>query len=252
MTRWMVEAAERGMQGSQGEMPGLRNAQGRLHGLQVAQLSDEHHVRVLAQGGPQGRRKGPGIGVNLPLVDQAVPVVVQELDGIFNGQDMGLPIAVDPVDHGGQGGGLAAAGGARHQDESPGLPAECPEYRRQIEGVKALDPEGNGPKNGTHGPPLVEAVATKPGQPSDSKGEVKFQVVLQMLLLIGGQYAVNQPPGILGRQERNFSQGPELSVHPNPGMSSGGEVEIGCSHFSHCLEQFGQARRLHGKPRVGP
>ena len=119
-----------GMQGSQGEMPGLRNAQGRLHCLQVAQFSDQHHVGVLAQGRPQGRRKGPGVGVNLPLVDQAVPVFVQELDGIFNGQDMGVPVPVDPVDHGGQGGRLSAAGGARHQDEAPGLPAECPQHRR--------------------------------------------------------------------------------------------------------------------------
>ena len=132
-----------GMQGCQGEVAGLGDPQGRFHRLQVAQLANEHYVGVLAQGRPQGRREGPGIGVNLPLVDQTVPVVVQELERIFNGQDMGVAVAVDPVDHGRQGGGLSAAGSPRHQDQAPVFSAECLQYRRQIEGVEAADLVGN-------------------------------------------------------------------------------------------------------------
>ena len=90
-TRWPVSAAVRAIG----------------HGLEVAHLADEDDVGVLAKRGPQGRGERLGVGSQLALVDHAALVHMQELYGVFDGDDVVRPGLVDLVDDGGQGGGLA-------------------------------------------------------------------------------------------------------------------------------------------------
>ena len=71
-----------------------------------------------AHGGPQGRLEGMGVVVHLALGDLGFFHVMHELDGVLDGEDVGLARVVDLVDHGGQGGAFAAAGGAGDQDEA--------------------------------------------------------------------------------------------------------------------------------------
>ena len=50
-----------GVQRPEGQVAGFGDAQGAFDGLQVAHFADEHHVGVLAQGGPQGGGKTLGV-----------------------------------------------------------------------------------------------------------------------------------------------------------------------------------------------
>ena len=113
-----------GVQGGKGQVAGLGDLQRRLDGLKVAHLADQHHVRVLAQHRAEGVGVGKGVGVELALVDHRRLVRVQVLDGVLDGDDVKGLLGVDLVDHGGEGGRLAAAGWTGDQDQSAGFVAQ--------------------------------------------------------------------------------------------------------------------------------
>ena len=72
------------MQGGEDQVAGLRRGQRGGDRLQVAHLADQDHVGVLAQGGLQGRGEAGGVGAQLALVDQALLVAMEELDGVLD------------------------------------------------------------------------------------------------------------------------------------------------------------------------
>ena len=69
-------------------MAGLGREQRDLGGLEVAHLADEDDVGILAQGGAQRPREAVGVEADLALVDDAAPVLVHELDGVLDGDDV--------------------------------------------------------------------------------------------------------------------------------------------------------------------
>src|SRR6187402_1518743 len=70
--------------------------------LAVAHLADEDDLGGLTQSAAQRRRKRRRVAVQLPLMNGSLLVRVQELDGIFDGQDVFGPRFVDAIDDGGQ------------------------------------------------------------------------------------------------------------------------------------------------------
>ena len=75
--------------------PGLRRLDGDGHRLEVAQLADEDDVGILAQRGAQRVLERVGVRVHLALVDQALLVLVHELDRILDRDDVILARPVD-------------------------------------------------------------------------------------------------------------------------------------------------------------
>ena len=73
---------------------------------------------ILAQHVAQRRGEARRVRAQLALVDQALLVLVQELDRVFDGDDVAAAVLVDVVDHRRQAGGLAAAGGAGDEDDA--------------------------------------------------------------------------------------------------------------------------------------
>ena len=71
---------------------------GDRHRLQVSQLSDKDDVRILAQRCPQRHLKAICMNANFALIDKTLLVMVDELDWVFDCEDMIGPIAVDMVD----------------------------------------------------------------------------------------------------------------------------------------------------------
>jgi hypothetical protein len=56
--------------------------------------------------------------MHFALIDQGVLVAVNVLNRILNGQDVGVALGVDAIEHRGQGGRLAAARRPGHQYET--------------------------------------------------------------------------------------------------------------------------------------
>jgi len=89
---------------------GLGDRQRRRDRLEVAQLTDQDRIRIFAQGVLEGIGERLGVAADLALVDDASLVLVDELDRIFDGDDVAFSLAVDLVDHRGERRRLAAAG----------------------------------------------------------------------------------------------------------------------------------------------
>ena len=102
------------MEGGHDEVTGEARLDGDLRGLQIPDLSHHYHVGILAEDGPQAARERH---VRL-LVDLGLPDAGQVvLDRVLDREDIhgaGAELGQRRV----QGGGLAGAGGARHQENT--------------------------------------------------------------------------------------------------------------------------------------
>ena len=112
------------MQRPKGKVTGFGDAKRRFNRLQIAHFADEYHIRVFAQRRAQGIAKRLGVRVHLALVDQAVLILVDELDRVFDSNDVVVTLGVDFVNHGRQGSRLARSRGAGHENQSARLFAE--------------------------------------------------------------------------------------------------------------------------------
>ena len=81
------------------------------HGLQVAHFTDQYDIRVLPQNMLQGRGEGMGIHIDLSLGESAFIILVQELHGVFDSDDVPFDLGIHIVEHSRQSSRFAAAGG---------------------------------------------------------------------------------------------------------------------------------------------
>jgi hypothetical protein len=71
--------------------------------------------------------EGEGVHADLALCDAALEVLVDELDGVLDGDDVCVAALVDAVEERGEGGGLSGAGGAGDEDEAALVVGESPD-----------------------------------------------------------------------------------------------------------------------------
>jgi len=128
----------------------FRHGKGRFDGLEVSHLPDEYDVGVLTQDGFEGSLECGGVGPNLPLVDHAALVGVEELDGIFNSDDVLVPRSVDTIDHGRQCRGLSAPGRTGDKDKSFGPFIQFLHNLGQLQAFEGEDLEGDRPDSSPH------------------------------------------------------------------------------------------------------
>ena len=128
-----------GVQRREDEVARLGGGQRGRDRLEVAHLADEDHVRVLAERGAQALGERRRVLADLALVDDAAPVVVQELDRILDRQDVLRARPVDPVDQRRERRRLAGAGRAGDEHEAARLLAELVEALGQCELLERLD-----------------------------------------------------------------------------------------------------------------
>ena len=142
-----------------------------------------------------------------------------------------VPLAVDLVEHGREGRGLAGAGGAGDEHEAARLVADRGDHRGQAQLLEAADLVGDRPVDGGHRAPLHEDVGAEAGEALDAEAEVELQRLLEAVLLGVGEHAVGELLG-LDRGEGRQVQGPELAVHADLRRGVGGDVEVGASDIS--------------------
>jgi hypothetical protein len=72
------------MEGRKHQVAGLGGSQRGRDRLQVSHLPDQDHVRVLAQRALEGRREVDRVGADLALVEDALLVLMEELDRVLD------------------------------------------------------------------------------------------------------------------------------------------------------------------------
>ena len=93
------------------QMAGLSRFEDNLDGFTVAHLTHQDDFGRLPHRRAQGVPEAGRIAVQFPLMHGGALVVVQELDGIFNGDDVVIFLAIDAIEQDRQSGRLARSGG---------------------------------------------------------------------------------------------------------------------------------------------
>ena len=216
-----------GVQGREDEVTGLGQGERELDGLEVAHLTDEEDVGVLAEGGAQCPLEGRAVEADLPLVDGGEVVLVHVLDGILDGEDVQRACLVDPSDDGGEGGRLSGAGRAGQQHEAAGESGQPFGDRRQSQLLEARDLRGDHPERQRQFAPLVEGAATQPGLVLPGEREVDVLVLLEDGLLVrtsacSWTSSAISAPG----QHRRALERPQASVDPDPGLRTTDQQQV--------------------------
>jgi len=241
-----VDGRGRGVrvEGGEGEVARLGDAERRLDGFEVAHFADEHHVRVLAQRRAQGVGEAARVGADLALVDDAGLVRVEELDGVLDGDDVLVPLAVDLVEHGGQRRRLAGPRGACDEDEAAGAVAEVRDDGREAEVVEGLDLVGDGAEDRADGPALVEEVGAEAREPPHAEGEVQLQVLLEAVLLRVGEHAVGERLGVGRRERAELFERAQVAVNPHLRRRVRRQVEVRAAQLDQLLQQVRERKLL--------
>ena len=100
------------------QVPGFRGGEHGGHGFRIAHFAHQDHVRRLPQDAAQRVDEVRRIVSDFDLLDDGAAVDVLVFDGIFDGDDVRAAARVDQVDHGGERGAFAAAGGAGDQHQA--------------------------------------------------------------------------------------------------------------------------------------
>ena len=154
--------------------------------LLVAQLADQDDVGVLAQHAPERLGVRLGVEPDLALVDDAAPVVVDDLDRILDGDDVLLARAVDPVDHRRERRRLARAGRARDQDQPAVLLGQLLDAGREPELLEARHDARHVAEGERDRAPLAKAVDAEAADLARDEGGVELARLVEVLALRRG------------------------------------------------------------------
>src|SRR5215211_1231444 len=188
-----------GVQRSEDEVPCLRSCYGERDGLEIAHLTNEYHVGVLPEHVLESLGEALGVLVDLALIDDALLVLVQELDRVLYAHNVLVSGAVDLVDHGGEGGRFTTPRRACNQDEPARLLGEVLHSLRQPEIADALYLAGDGAESRAQSPLLEVDVDPEAGAAWHRVGKVELPLVLQPLALVVGEEVVDQIARRVGR-----------------------------------------------------
>src|SRR5437764_3649974 len=120
------------VQGGEHKVAGFGGEQSGRNGFEVAHFADENHVRVLTKSGAQGGGEVGGVDFDFALIDEAFFIAVQELDGVFDGDDVVGAGGVEAVDDACESIGLTGTGGSGDEHEAALLFANFVDDRRKI------------------------------------------------------------------------------------------------------------------------
>ncbi len=121
-----------GVQRREDEVAGLRSLKRDLCRVRIAQLADEDDVGVLPQHAAERLREALRVEADLSLVDDAAAIAMEDLDGIFDGDDVLPASTVDLVDHRCKRRRLPGSGRAGDEHEPALLTRETSDPRRKV------------------------------------------------------------------------------------------------------------------------
>jgi hypothetical protein len=87
-------------------------------GFRVAHFSDKYNVGVFSEHGPQSVDERCDVSSDLSLRDQRMLLLIDILDGVFDGNDSTGIVFADVVDEGCDGGGFSGSGCSGYEHEA--------------------------------------------------------------------------------------------------------------------------------------
>ena len=187
-----------GVQRAEHQMPGFGGGHGGGDRFKIAHLTDQNHIRILAQGAAQRTRKAGYIHAHLALVDQRFFALIDVLDGVLDGQDMLGAALVDMLDHRRQRRGFAAAGGTGDQDQTARLVRHLLQHGGQPQLRQRGDMVVEQAQGGSQLILLHKHVGAAAGAVRRGNGKIGVQTFFQQGLTVAFvHHAQNQRAGVL-------------------------------------------------------
>ena len=187
----------RGVQRRQNEVAGFGGLHRDIHRFFVADLPDEDDIRVLAQGGSEGGSEVGAVDADFPLRNRREVVGVDELDRIFDGDDVDTPRGIEVSDHRGEGRALPVPGGTDHENETTLDLGERLHDRREPQLVEARNAKRDCPHRQGEGASLavdVDPVAADLGHAV--RGVVLLEFVHRSLVVAAPQHDLGEGSGL--------------------------------------------------------
>ena len=181
-----------GMQRTDAQMPGTRQRDSALHRFPVANLANQHHIGRSTHGAAQGTPERLRVQPDFALVDDALLVGVQELDGVFDGKNVIGRGLVAMIHHGGERGALARARSAHHQYQPALVLHELTENGRKTKRFQAGNFGGDVAQHNGRVATLVKQRHAKAAKAGFGDGEVDFQLALEISHLLGSHQTIGR------------------------------------------------------------
>jgi hypothetical protein len=162
----------------------------------------------------QGLPEIAGVGADLALHDDAALVFVQNLNRVFDGDDVVRMRAIHVIDQAGERRAFAAAGWAGRQDQAAfhvGKIAQ--DLARQPERLETGDGIADHAHDNADAVALPEDIAAETGNSRQRIGEVEFVTVLELFPLFGGQQTAGNGFCVI-RRERPVRKRHEFPIDP--------------------------------------
>jgi hypothetical protein len=195
--------------------------------------------------------EGERVQADFALFDDGLVVLENVFDGVFEGDDVFAAVGVDVFDHGGEGGGFAAAGRAGEQDNAARAFGDLPQLGQQAQFLEGGNLGFDIPHGQTILPALMEAVGAKAPDAGHKVGEIHFAQLLNVGLVMAGEDVVHHHfhPFLGGEGAFHHHQTP---VDAEDNRAADFQVNVGSAALHGRQEDFTKsvhARRLAGGRR---
>jgi len=216
-----VEGVHRG----DDQVAGVGGPHGRVGGGFVPDLADEDHVGVLPDRVPDAGRVRHDVGTDLPLVDQGPAVLVEDLDGILERDDVPRPDRVDVTDHRGDGGRLPRTRRPGDQDQASRFLGDPADDRGEPELGEVRDLGDDAPDDQPAHAALLVGAHAVPAQAPQPDGGLRVALAGQVLELRRGQDLAGERLRV-GLGQDGQVQVFDLAVDAKTGWDADLEVQV--------------------------
>src|SRR5207253_2705691 len=172
------------------------------------------------------------------LVDEAFFVAVQELDGVFDGDNVVGAGGVDAVNDGCEGGGLTGTGGSGDEHQAALLFADFVDHRRKIQLFGGADFCGNDAQDHADVPALLENVHAETSEARHAVSHIQFRRFLELLLLAVGHHAESHRKHFFRRNAGYVGERGEQAIDAQIRVVSDFKVQVGRFAFDSAAQKI--------------
>lgn len=109
------------MECTENHMPSFSSFDSCMDGFEVAHFTDEDDIRIHTKGPAKSFFEATHIGADFSLAESGLIVLMEILDGIFEGDYMLIVIMIDEVEHGSKGSGFPGTSRAGNEQKPSGF-----------------------------------------------------------------------------------------------------------------------------------
>ncbi len=216
------------------EVTRLGRLESGVEGVEVADLAHEQNVGVLPQHAAQRLGEAIGVGSNLALVDAALDVAVQELDRIFDRDDVRVPVLVDVVKHRREGRRFSGSSDSRDENQAARHQRDSLAHLGEVELRDGLCLEGHGSERVGDRSALLVGVDAEAPDARHREREVGLLLLGELLDVLGRHDLLGEAAQVFLLERRQL-HGHHVAIDAERRGPPDFQVKVRCVRLDHVL-----------------